>query len=48
MITSIHLDAKWSELTIDFRLYVLMKSRLDLERFSADFEHWKLNHLLYV
>lgn len=41
------LGAKWSELEMNFGLYILMKSRLDLERFSTDFEHGKFNHFLY-
>jgi len=47
-ITSAYLDTEWSELTMDCGLYILVEPRLNVERFSINFEYWKLNHFLYT
>ena len=42
------LGTKRREPAIHFRLNVMMKFRLDLERYGVDFEHWKFNHFLQL
>jgi len=46
MIKLTDLGTKRRELAMFFRLYVMMKFRLDLERPGVDFKHWKFNHFL--